>query len=187
MRRIHTTYDLLEAHILTQMLRENGIEAWLFDADFVRQDWFKSIAYGGYRILVREEVVGEARELLNLYDDETLVPAGEHGRPCPNCSKLAGIDDPQPRRNVFLAIIALSIAEGVALLQWQPSSADIVIAFVVQVALYISIPWLLLRYFKWRLRCAACGHRWREPPRQRYAELARMAAVGAESNSNPLV
>ena len=63
MRRVHTTYDLLEAHALAAMLREHDIEAWLFDADFVRQDWFKMIAYGGYRILVGDESVVDVGEL----------------------------------------------------------------------------------------------------------------------------
>jgi len=178
MRRIHTTYDLLEGHILTQMLRENGIEAWLFDVDFVRQDWFKSIAYGGYRILVREEAVAEARSLLDQYDDAALVPAAERGEPCPNCGNATGVDDPQPRRNVFLAMIALSIVETFVWFTWKPSPEAILIEFAVQLPLYLTVPWMLMRYFKWRLRCGACGQRWREPRRHRFMELARMADAG---------
>jgi len=185
MQRIHTTYDLLEGHILTHMLRENGIEAWLFDADFVRQDWFKQIAYGGYRILVREDAVAEARSLLDQYDDAALVPAAERGEPCPNCGETTGVDDPQPRRNVFLAMIALSLVEGFVLLTWKPSPEAILFAFAVQLVLYATIPWLVMRYFKWRLHCGACGHRWREPRRHRFAELSRMADAGGDSIAQP--
>ena len=107
MRRIHTTYDLLEAHLITAMLREHGIDAWLFDADFVRQDWFKSIAYGGYRILVREEDVAEARVLLNQYDDEELALVGEQCRLSELRHTARGATNPSPRRHVFLALIVL--------------------------------------------------------------------------------
>lgn len=176
-RRIHTTYDLLEAHLITAMLREHGIDAWLFDADFVRQDWFKSIAYGGYRILVRDEDMAEARTLLNQYDDEELALICEHAL-CPHCGRAAGRDDPQPRRNVFLAMLALPIVEFFAFLHWKFSPIDMPAAFAVQFCLYATLPWLVLRYFKWRLRCADCGHRWRQPPSLSYAELMRLAEEG---------
>lgn len=176
-RRIHTTYDLLEAHLITAMLREHGIDAWLFDADFVRQDWFKSIAYGGYRILVRDEDVADAHTLLNQYDDEELALIGEQTL-CPQCAHAAGRDDPQPRRNVFLAMLALPIVEFFAFLHWKLSPIGVLVAFAVQFCLYATLPWLVLWYFKWRLRCADCGHRWRQPPSLSYAELARMADAG---------
>jgi hypothetical protein len=177
MRRVHTTFDLLEAHILTGMLREHGVAVWLFDADFVRQDWFKSIAYGGYRILVRDEDVAEARTLLNQYDDEELALIGEHAL-CPHCGRAAGRDDPQPRRNVFLAMIMLPIMEYLVFLRWKLSPIGMLVVFAVQFFLYATLPWLVMGYFKWRLRCADCGFRWRQPPMHRHAELVRLAQAG---------
>jgi hypothetical protein len=119
MRRAHTTFDLLEGHILTGMLRDSGIEARLFDADFVRQDWFKILAYGGYRVVVRDEDVSDARTLLNQYHEDALALTGEHHSPCPNCLHAAASDDPQPRRNVFLAMLVLPVVEFLAFLHWN--------------------------------------------------------------------
>ena len=82
-RRIHTSYDLLDAHVLTALLREHGIEAWLFDADFVRQNWFAAIAYGGYRIMVREQDAAAARELLQEQRSGQLALPDATGVPCP--------------------------------------------------------------------------------------------------------
>ena len=178
MRRIHTTYDLLEAHALVAMLREHDIETWLFDADFVRQDWFKMIAYGGYRILVRDETVADALRVLGEYRNGQLALVEEQRTICPECAHSSGSDDPQPRRNVFLAMIVLGFCGPFALLLWKPSTLALLVAGAVLIIAYISLPWFVVRYFKWRLRCEDCGHRWREAPRYRYAELAGQAAAG---------
>ena len=184
-RRIHTTYDLLEAHLITAILREHGIDALLFDADFVRQDWFKMIAYGGYRIVVRDDSVDQARALLRDYSEGNLALSDEYRTPCPNCAKLAGNDDPQPRRNIFLSIIVLDVVFVMALLFWKaPGTGTILVCFlacVTQIALILVLPWVAIRYFKWRSRCDACGYRWREPRRYRHAELAHMAESGNQA------
>ena len=175
-RRVHTSYDLLDAHVLTALLREHGIEAWLFDADFVRQNWFAAIAYGGYRIMVREQDAAAARELLQEQRSGQLALPDATDVPCPRCAHSAGIEDPQPRRNVFLAALVLGFAGNFALLfRWHPSPTGILVVCAVQMAVNITVPWLVMRYFKWRLRCSQCGYRWREPPLHHYAELRRMA------------
>jgi hypothetical protein len=178
MRRVDTTYDLLEAHVITQMLREHGIEAWLFDADFVRQNWFRMIAYGGFRILVREESVADALHLLREYRNGNLALKEDHRSRCPHCAHDTGDDDPQPRRNVFLAMIAAALVWPSLLLAWHPSSKALLAVSAILIGLSVSIPWAVIRYFKWRTRCSDCGYRWREQPRYRYAELAGMAASG---------
>jgi hypothetical protein len=176
LRRLHTSYDLLDAHVLTALLREHGIDAWLFDADLVRQDWFKMIAYGGYRIMVRAEDYAAARELLHEQRAGNFALTNDTREPCPRCSSDSAIEDPQPRRNVFLAMIVMLIASSFAfLLRWHPSPQQFVGVMALQIVLYATLPWLMMRYFKWRQRCTHCGHRWREPPRHSYAELARMA------------
>jgi len=180
MRRIYKTYDLLEAHLMTAMLREHGIDALLFDADFVRQNWLESIAYGGYRIMVSEDrQIGEAAEILQKYKNGTLAVPGEHCLICPSCGKQQGNENPSPRRHVFLALIVWPWIATIALIAWKPSTIQTVFAFAAQIGLYLLLPWLAIWYFKWPSRCGACGHRWREPRRYRHAELAKMAESGA--------
>ena len=174
LRRVHTTFDLLEGHLLIALLREHGVEAWLFDADFVRQNWFEQIAYGGFRVMVRDDDIGVARDVLQDYSAGRLALEGEHAETCPHCARAAGNDDPQPRRNVFLVSLVLGLAADIRLFRWSPSRTELGVAIAVQLVLNIVAPWLIVRYFKWRLRCADCGHRWRQPPRH-YAELMRMA------------
>ena len=179
-RRIHTTYDLLEAHLITAMLREHGIDALLFDADFVRQNWLESIAYGGYRIMVSDDgQIGEALDILREYRNGTMAVLGEHCLICPSCSKQQGIENPSPRRHVFLVLIVLPWITAIALIAWKPSTVQLVCAFAAQIGLYLLLPWLAIWYFKWPSRCDACGHRWREPRRYRHAELAKMAESGS--------
>ena len=162
--------------MLTALLREHGIDAQLFDADFVRQDWFKMIAYGGYRIMVREQDLAAARQVLQEQRSGNLALPDDTDTRCPHCAHGTGVEDPQPRRNVFIAMLVLDFCGGFAILMlWHPSPAGIFGAFALQVILYATLPWLVMRYFKWRQRCTHCGHRWREPPRHSYAELARMA------------
>jgi hypothetical protein len=183
MRRVHTTFDLLEAHVITEMLREHGIAAWLFDADFVRQDWFKMIAYGGYRILVRDESVPQALSLLQDYRRGDLAVQSETRAQGPQCARNDGSDDPQPRRNVFLVMLLLSVTEIPILLSWHPSRINLFVASVVLVALGIFLPWLIIRYFKWRMRCENCAYRWREPQHQRYAQLAELVAAAERADN----
>jgi Putative prokaryotic signal transducing protein len=176
MVRILRCFDLLEAHIIVARLREDGIDARVFDADFVRQDWFKMLVYGGFRIMVPAESAASARQTLQDYQQGALTLADEGDRlPCQNCQTAGASDDPQPRRNVFLAIIVLSVIDSILLLAWSPSSLDLFLLVIAQIALCLCAPWLILRYFKWRMRCQQCGHRWREPPRYRYADLAATA------------
>jgi hypothetical protein len=174
-RRIHTTYDLLEAHLITAMLREHGVDAWLFDADFVRQDWFKSIAFGGYRIVANDDSIADANEILRQYKNGGLALPEEHRLVCPRCSQEDGSGDPQPRRNVFLAILLFDLVAAIAFSQLRGSEAQIASFIALQFGLYFVLPWLAIWYFKWPSRCDACGHRWREPRRYRHAELAKMA------------
>lgn len=176
MRRLLTTYDLLDAHLLTALLREHGVDAWLFDADFVRQDWFKMLAYGGYRIMVRAEDLAAASGILQERRAGRYALANDTREPCPRCTCHTVIEDLQPRRNVFLAMIVMVIASSFAFLpRWHLSPRQFVGILALQIVLYATVPWLVMRYFKWRQRCTHCGHRWREPPRHSYAELARMA------------
>lgn len=178
MRRVHTTYDLLEAHTITMMLQEHGIDALLFDADFVRQNWFKAIAFGGYRIVVPYASTNDANVVLSLYNSDALTLPEEHRVQCPYCGNCTGRDDPWPRRNVFLAMILLPCAASAITFWWMPSAIEFLVASVVAVLLFMLLPWFAIRYFKWRYRCEHCYRCWREPPQQRFVELSRMVESG---------
>lgn len=173
MRRIHTTYDLLEAHIITEMLRANGIDAWLFDADFVRQDWFKSIAYGGYRILVPDDLTSDALVFIAKYRNGELALDDDEGPlACPNCGKECGIDDPRPRRVFFIAWFVSSVAMAFAMFS-QPvfyATATLLLAGTLVVSFMGSF------LFKWRYVCFECRHHWREPPQLNYFEMQSKVA-----------
>jgi hypothetical protein len=183
-RRIHTTYDLLEAHLITSMLREHGIDAWLFDADFVRQDWFKSIAYGGYRIVANDQSVTDAKEILQQYKNGSLALPEEHRLTCPRCGQHCGSGDPQPRRNIFLAIILFDLVASIGFLESNGSEAQLASFIAVQFGFNFVLPWIAIWYFKWPSRCDACAYRWREPRRYRHAELAKMAESGDSASSD---
>ncbi len=181
MQRIHTTFDLLEAHIVTGLLRENGAEVWACDVDIVRQDWFKMIAFGGFRLLASDASIADALVTLHQYQNGELALPDDHADACPKCGEFCVAHDPQPRRNVFLAMILLSLVESAAFLSLQTlTSIEIIAAFALQFILYLSLPWLVIAYFKWRMRCTACGYRWRESP-QRYADLRNCVATAEET------
>jgi hypothetical protein len=182
MQRVYRCFDLLQAHAIAASLRHDGIQAHVFDADFVRQDWFKMLAYGGFRIVVPNEDASRAAENIRLYQEGALSLHDVEGAACPNCGEHSGHDDPQPRRNVFIAMFVLAAAEIPVLLSAHPSAIGLLEASAVLIALGVTLPWLLIRYFKWRYRCSACNFRWRESRRHSWKELSRLAEA-AESET----
>jgi hypothetical protein len=164
LRRVDTTFDLPEAHIIVGLLRSEGIDAHLFDADFVRQNWFKAIAYGGYRILVPDEAASSAREITRAYRE--MKPALSHpdDKPCPSCASTAYRDDPRPRRWVFfIYILQQFVMLGLLALgrTAERAVATALVAIVVDVVLAMTA----IVYLKRRYLCDQCGNRWREPHR----------------------
>ena len=175
MQRVHTTYDLLEAHIIVSMLRENEIDAWLFDADFVRQNWFQSIAYGGYRILATESHAANAIAAIKNYKSGGLTLSDAPADTCPRCGSESVRDDPQPRRNVFMLLIAENALAFPFLLMGKLSIYQFLLFIALTFVVNGLLPAFLPMYFKSRYRCANCGNRWKEFPRASYAELNRQA------------
>lgn len=177
MQRVRTAYDLLEALVIVAMLRDAGIEASVFDAEFVRQDWFRMLAYGGFRIMVPDRDAADAVRMLADYDAGAIAPAEAEDRlACPRCTAEAVREDPWPRRWTFLAIIVLSGVQTALLVADAPGTATLVSTIVALGIAAAALPGLLLRY-KWAVRCDACAHRWVARPRRPFAELAH----GAES------
>jgi predicted RNA-binding Zn-ribbon protein involved in translation (DUF1610 family) len=177
---IHTTYDLLEGHIIVSMLRENDIEAWLFNADFVRQNWLQSIAYGGFRIMVADSCVVDAIAQIKNYKSGTMSLTDASTDICPRCGSLEIQEDPRPRRNVFIFLIV----EPVFLLPFFLAKRMSVVEILVVIAMtFVSYGFLfafLPAYFKSRYRCTNCGNRWKRLPHVPYSELAQQAEA-AES------
>ncbi len=181
LRRIDTTFDLPEAHIIVGLLRADGIDAYAFDTDFVRQDWFKAIAYGGYRILVPDEDVGSAGEIIRAYREAKPALSDATDTPCPVCSSSTYRDDPRPRRWVFAFYIVLPLMQLPLLFYGRPSEAQQFLRFVIILFASVTLPLLAIAYLKRRYLCDNCGHRWRDARRYSYAALNRMHASATAS------
>lgn len=54
-----------EAHLACSALRAAGIDATVADANIVAVNWLYSNAVGGVKVLVREEDLAAAREILD--------------------------------------------------------------------------------------------------------------------------
>jgi len=77
---IRSYWNLLEAELAKGALNSAGIEAFLFDDNMVRMDWFNAAALGGIKLRVDAASVEEANRILeaqasaaeNPHDD--LIP-----------------------------------------------------------------------------------------------------------------
>jgi hypothetical protein len=61
---IRTYWNLLEAELAKGLLESAGIEAFLFDDNMVRLDWFNANALGGVKLRVDADKVEEANRVL---------------------------------------------------------------------------------------------------------------------------
>lgn len=100
MQRVYWTVDLLEAHLVAGFLRARGIDATVFDADFVRQDWLAALAYGGYRVVTDDADAVEARRLIDhrRANDFALEEAESDAPACPRCGSHDVVEDAAWRR-----------------------------------------------------------------------------------------
>lgn len=74
---IRSYWNLLDAEIARGLLDSAGIQAFLFDENMIRMDWFKANALGGIKLRVDAADVEEANRILN----EMASDAGESGGP----------------------------------------------------------------------------------------------------------
>lgn len=175
MRRAYWSADFGEAHVVEAMLRAHGFHASVFDAGIVRLDWFKTLAFGGYRVMVPAAQMASAQQLLADYvsgamafaDDDLDVP------PCPRCSGHAVADDPRPRRVVFGALLAAELAP-IALFS---SPVFLLIAGLLPFLPLAASPLLGSRY-----RCESCGAAF-ATPRHSFEALAHAVAEAEENAS----
>ena len=177
MRRAYWTLDLLDAHIVAQMLRHEGIDAWVFDDNIVRQNWLQAIAYGGYRVMTRTDDLAAAQKLVGDYaaGERSLAADDPEPNRCPGCNACATQDDAAARRGLFLwfflcflglpaiPIFALaSYASSLNLIDAAGAAALSIAVFFLLAALLPPI--YAARTLKWRYRCDNCGQRWQAPP-----------------------
>jgi hypothetical protein len=180
LRRVDTTFDLPEAHIIVGLLRSEGVEAHLFDADFVRQDWFKAIAYGGYRILVPDRDLTAAHRLIRAYREVKTPLSSSDDAPCPVCSSTNYRDDPRPRRWVFALYILLPFVQLPVLSFARPSNIEQFFWFFpIVLTAYVALALLAIAYLKHGYLCDNCGHRWHDPHRHAYSMLDRAHAAAS--------
>jgi hypothetical protein len=159
MHCVHWTAEYIEGHVIVGLLRANGMDAWLFDENFVRQDWFAILGYGGFRIMVPRRAVPDARQIISDYRNGKLELDNElaPGPACPRCASQETEADLWPRRWVFLAYF-----------------------FVGMIAL---LPALLRRIVYGRYRCTRCRRTWREPRASSFGDQQQEAEIALNPNS----
>ena len=184
MRRLLTTFDLLQAHVIASMLREHGVAASVFDADFVRQNWFQMFAYGGFRVMVPDVEFDAAREVYAQYNDGAFALPDEDKPACPRCGAARGVENPVPRRLVFVAMIFVDLMLSVLLVVSRRSIGASALYIFGTIAFLTMFPLLALQWFKWRYRCEACRFAWRQVPAQNHSELSRLAEAALGNSAD---
>lgn len=159
MQCIERTYEYLDGLILVELLKANGLDAYLFDENLVRLDWSAVLAYGGFRITVPNQHAETARELADAYRQGQLMIVEDECAlfECPRCSSL--------------------------LTEWNPRPRDWVRFGFFMLLPFGLIPLLLGYDFTHRFRCQSCHHRWRERPVATFADLQ----AKAEAASSPSI
>jgi hypothetical protein len=74
---IRTYWNLLEAELAKGLLAAAGIEAFLFDDNMVRLDWFNANALGGVKLRVDADKVQEANQVLEENVSADVPPEEE--------------------------------------------------------------------------------------------------------------
>jgi hypothetical protein len=74
---IRTFWNLLEAELAKGLLESAGIEAFLFDDNMVRLDWFNANALGGVKLRVDADQVEEATRILEENASADAPPEDE--------------------------------------------------------------------------------------------------------------
>ncbi len=72
---IRRFWNLLEGELAKGMLEAAGIEAFLFDGNMLRMDWFNANAIGGVKLRVDAKNVEEAKRILD--ENDTAEAAAE--------------------------------------------------------------------------------------------------------------
>jgi hypothetical protein len=184
MRRAHWTLDWHDAHIVAQMLRHEGIGAWVFNDNIVRTDWMQAIAYGGYRVMIDDGDLADAQKHIDdyLHGKRRLASADEDLDPCPSCGAHAVRDNAVPRRFLFVwfflsflsvpVFLAIAVAHYASSLRLVDIAGAMALSTVVFFLLTAVLPPIYSAHrLKWQYRCDNCAHRWQALPQERWSTL----------------
>ncbi|MEZ5462129.1 hypothetical protein [Dokdonella sp.] len=176
-RCVDWTPDYLDGLVLVALLRSRDIDAQLFDENFVRQDWFRILAYGGFRIAVPALDLQSSREVLTDYRRGALqLPDEElHGPSCPACHDSSAGFDHRQRRWIFLAFLFVCTAQTISILAFDTPAPYLILQIVISLAM--MMPWLVRYVVNNRMRCPQCLHAWRELPRIPFARQQKDADI----------
>ncbi|MBL0165036.1 MAG: hypothetical protein IPP82_15680 [Xanthomonadales bacterium] len=176
MRCVERTLEYMDGLVFVALLRGRNIEAHLFDENFVRQNWFYTLVYGGFRVMVPAPDLQIARETLVEFRSGAMrCDEDEMDRPkCPACRAHSSEFDHRQRRRVFLAYFVCSLVLAL-LMEFLSDPLIPYLALSSLLWLAMSMPWLLRYVVNNRLRCGECAHAWRELPRVPFAQQQRDA------------
>jgi hypothetical protein len=159
-QRAHWTADFAEANIVASLLRANGIDAWVFDAGMASLDWRRTLAIGGYRIMVADTDAAAARELVAAYrKGELELPDAETDQPtCPHCGAQKNEEDQRPRRVIFLWLtIGVFPLSGLFFVFSRVPRLPFISLYLV---LVFVLTVFLTHWMKRRYRCTSCATTW---------------------------
>lgn len=116
--------DLTEALIAKGYIESAGIEAFLYDENMVRMDWYMSNWFGGIKLAVKEEDAEAAEALLEapIPEQFDVVGVGQYQQPkCPKCDS-PNIAFEDLNRPLALTGLAFSIPVAVRSKIWKCDS-----------------------------------------------------------------
>lgn len=86
MRCVHRSYDHTQAEIVAGLLRAEGCQVYVFENGLSRLRWYEVIAFGGARVMVADEDLESATEVLARWqhgdyclDDDDRCPRCDSG------------------------------------------------------------------------------------------------------------
>lgn len=185
MRCVERPAEYVDGLTLTAMLRAHGFNAELFDENFVRQNWFRILAYGGFRVMVPAAQLHSARALIEEYRSGALTLA-DHDEvipPCPRCQQANSLSDPWPRRRLIAWFIVTAFGFSIGALQFLPNLFNEGFAWLC-CSLYVLpllIPGFGQHLLVARYRCPACNHAWKAKRDEPFSsQQARVEAADRE-------
>jgi Putative prokaryotic signal transducing protein len=133
--------DLASAQMASAMLSAEGIDASIPDENMIGIDWRMATALHGIRLQVAPDDAERARELLGHAAEESEPDAVE-------------VEEPVAGEDVCPRCGSASIGPG----RWR---TRLKAATMLMPTLLLVWPFVLV--MPSRLKCSACGYKWREP------------------------
>jgi hypothetical protein len=99
MRRVHRSFDYTEAEIVASLLRTEGCPAHVFENGLSRLKWYQVIAFGGPVVVVADEYLDAANDVLARWRRGDYCLESEDR--CPRCDSRDIEDNPNYRGWAF--------------------------------------------------------------------------------------